>query len=628
MRTFVCLVLVLATVLARQEERVEVEEEVERKEEVEEAEEVSLSPGTTTEVAGLVMVRGLRNITRDAGGSLKLRCEVEGAPPATSFRWFKFNAPVLVERGRVRVKTELRASPQWSMFKISELETLDTAFYRCEATNGASTVHSEASVRVNLGSLGTIPRSFPPPETGGFPGGPPNMPTNIQFEGRSPPAEQETHLSESMLKKLEEGNPSLVPNEASGFCQPYYGSVCGKYIGANHIYISEGLSQEHIEKKLAGVLPVISESPDMSDECREFALPSICLSTFAICDTKTQKPRKICRDECEILEHKVCKTELAIARNYHLLGHQMVLPDCEALPPVGSRESTNCVKLGFPLGERLIQPHSCYQGRGEEYRGTAATTRAGYSCVPWSHHQEEDTMMEHLELVGGHNYCRNPEPETEAEPWCFTNDDLVERQVCGLQRCAVFNMWLYVAVPSISAIAILGLSIGLCCMRRRTPPAKPLIMPAGSLSRNFGGVQQSQTANSTMEMGPLLTARQQQQKSKARAMELPLSSIRFLQELGEGAFGKVYKGELTGFGPTGLASLVAIKTLKPGAATKTRQDFVRESELMTDLRHPNIVCLVGVCLQVGDCLFLLLPLLLFFYLLILLLLLLPLLLLP
>ncbi len=30
---------------------------------------------------------------------------------------------------------------------------------------------------------------------------------------------------------------------------------------------------------------------------------------------------------------------------------------------------------------------------------------------------------------------------------------------------------------------------------------------------------------------------------------------------------------------------------------KTVQDFVRESELMADLRHPNIVCLIGVCMQ-------------------------------
>ena len=80
-------------------------------------------------------------------------------------------------------------------------------------------------------------------------------------------------------------------------------------------------------------------------------------------------------------------------------------------------------------------------------------------------------------------------------------------------------------------------------------------------------------------------------------MEIPLGSIRFIQELGEGAFGKVYKGELA-VGGRGNNSLVAIKTLKPGANQKTRSDFVRESELMADMRHPNIVCLIGVCMQV------------------------------
>ncbi len=44
----------------------------------------------------------------------------------------------------------------------------------------------------------------------------------------------------------------------------------------------------------------------------------------------------------------------------------------------------------------------------------------------------------------------------------------------------------------------------------------------------------------------------------------------------------------------GATALVAVKTLKPGATAQTREDFMRESELMADLRHPNIVCLIGV----------------------------------
>ena len=33
------------------------------------------------------------------------------------------------------------------------------------------------------------------------------------------------------------------------------------------------------------------------------------------------------------------------------------------------------------------------------------------------------TGTEHMELVGGHNYCRNPDgPEKMSQPWCYTND--------------------------------------------------------------------------------------------------------------------------------------------------------------------------------------------------------------
>ena len=78
-----------------------------------------------------------------------------------------------------------------------------------------------------------------------------------------------------------------------------------------------------------------------------------------------------------------------------------------------------------------------------------------------------------------------------------------------------------------------------------------------------------------------------------RAREFPISAVRFVHEMGDGVFGKVYRGELGGI-VGGVTSMVAVKTLKPGANQQTRQDFQRESEMMADLRHPNIVCLLGV----------------------------------
>ena len=42
------------------------------------------------------------------------------------------------------------------------MKLLDTAFYKCAASNGLETVESTGIVRVALGSFGTLPKNFPP----------------------------------------------------------------------------------------------------------------------------------------------------------------------------------------------------------------------------------------------------------------------------------------------------------------------------------------------------------------------------------------------------------------------------------------------------------------------------------
>lgn len=42
---------------------------------------------------------------------------------------------------------------------------------------------------------------------------------------------------------------------------------------------------------------------------------------------------------------------------------------------------------------------------------------------------------------------------------------------------------------------------------------------------------------------------------------------------------------------------VAVKALKENASAKTQSDFKREIELISDLRHDNIVCILGVVLK-------------------------------
>ena len=138
---------------------------------------------------------------------------------------------------------------------------------------------------------------------------------------------------------------------------------------------------------------------------------------------------------------------------------------------------------------------------------------------------------------------------------------------------------LLILVPSIAIPIALALLLTIICMCRRSKQYNGQHKP---ISRNPG--QQLEMAS----VPP---------KYPIRTREFPIQNVRFLQELGEGAFGKVYKGELIGFYGEMSVNKVAIKTLKENAAPKMAIDFRREVELMTDLKHPNIVCLLGVCMK-------------------------------
>ena len=100
----------------------------------------------------LRMLKSLSNTTRESGESVKLRCEVSGDPPPNRFRWYKNEAPVLEEKGRVVVrKYRTGSSIHGSRLRISDVDTHDTGYYKCEASNGVDRVESTGIVIVRMG---------------------------------------------------------------------------------------------------------------------------------------------------------------------------------------------------------------------------------------------------------------------------------------------------------------------------------------------------------------------------------------------------------------------------------------------------------------------------------------------
>ncbi|KAI3910143.1 hypothetical protein MKW98_014528 [Papaver atlanticum] len=66
------------------------------------------------------------------------------------------------------------------------------------------------------------------------------------------------------------------------------------------------------------------------------------------------------------------------------------------------------------------------------------------------------------------------------------------------------------------------------------------------------------------------------------------------KKIGEGGFGKVYRCSL-GHTP------VAIKVLKPDESEMTKkEEFLTEVEVLSQLRHPNLVLLLGACPDIGS----------------------------
>ncbi|XP_050062324.1 tyrosine-protein kinase transmembrane receptor Ror-like isoform X2 [Aphis gossypii] len=80
---------------------------------------------------------------------------------------------------------------------------------------------------------------------------------------------------------------------------------------------------------------------------------------------------------------------------------------------------------------------------------------------------------------------------------------------------------------------------------------------------------------------------------------LSKSCISSMVEIGQGFFGKVYKGVLKH--TDGKYETVAIKVLKDHTNSEAKEDFMREVEIMTYFRHPNILTLIGVCPQEDKC---------------------------
>ncbi|ALC39199.1 Ror, partial [Drosophila busckii] len=445
--------------------------------------------------------------------------------------------------------------------------------------------------------------------------------------------------------------------QSSGICQLYNGTICQEYLSNAHVFISPNITMNILEERLKAAYGVIRESKDMNSNCRKYALPSLCFSALPVCRTpertnllyfanvamisnqfnvnstrkkrvvsknskntnlflkkksvfyddvfstdisskypptrESENLRRICREECELLENELCQNEYAIAKRHPVIG-AVGVEDCQNIP-----QHKDCSTLGITI--EVDETEDCYWEDGASYRGIQNVTATGKPCLRWSWLMKE--ISDYPELIG-QNYCRNP-GGAEKSPWCFVDDKSHDRiiETCYIPKCAN-KIWLTIATIVGVTVVVIGIMLLICCLRRRssdgikniqninTPNAGNNIYGNSQLNSNQD-MGRSTMNNSMEHLG--ISSKSSEKNSLLRIPHFTLQDVEFLEELGEGAFGKVYKGQLT---QTNKKTVnVAIKALKENASVKTQQDFKREIELISDLKHQNIVCILGVILN-------------------------------
>ncbi|XP_021379777.1 inactive tyrosine-protein kinase transmembrane receptor ROR1-like isoform X2 [Mizuhopecten yessoensis] len=509
----------------------------------------------------------MKNISKFKTDSVRIRCEISGNP-LPRYKWFKDTVPIGENERRITI----RLTPWGSRLKIESLEPYDSGWYTCKAVNKAGQVNTTGFLEVKDGYP---PQTGKNKDSGGRGGGksnPPDISDNTDsFYGKYDPDIYNKYKEEER-KSQEEGD---------GFCQVFRGTTCSRFLQNRTIYVTSEYSQGIKEENFLAAFTTIQASNTMSKECQDYAIPFLCYHTFPLCDNHptNPKPRQVCRDECEMLKSNICQKEYVIGKHHPRIGDKF-LPKCYELAPPGTQEGDGCVRIGVT---KTPPKMNCYNGSGENYRGQVNRTRSGRTCQNWLHNPSFKSK-DNKEL-GNHNFCRNPNG-TFTGPWCFTDPYYHHSELCDIPKCTSYqtgepvDKLMFILVPGIIVPLALVLLLAIVCLFQRHRKQKGAGLKNGR-----------QAPQNNSESHPLTA------KSGTRIREFPLSSIRFMQELGEGAFGKVYKGDLLGLYAENTVSKVAVKTLKENATPKMKNDFRREVDLMTEMRHPNIVCLLGVCMK-------------------------------
>ncbi|ETN59607.1 tyrosine-protein kinase transmembrane receptor Ror2 [Anopheles darlingi] len=417
-------------------------------------------------------------------------------------------------------------------------------------------------------------------------------------------------------------------DEEEGYCAPYNGKVCKRFINSRQVWYSreDGTGGWENEKITTALFEDLIN--DLPPYCRPAAEKLLCAYAFPQCVIKeaTTIRLPLCYEDCVATYLQFCYNDWALIEEKKERGDVIKsrghfrLPNCEELPRYNrTAKPPVCSHVGLTELVPEEVTYDCRMGSGRFYLGTVNVSSSGIPCQKWDSqepHSHHKPPLVFAELQDAENYCRNAGGE-EPTPWCYTTDKTVRWQACDIPLCpnstdasdirpkidmtmeSVFTPSMIFLLSGIGfvAIVLLHLMVLLCYRvsrhRRNRRPAG-----AASFNTTAGSTAGPDAAGIDINKLPSNANYHRtgaQLNPKLEKLEFPRNNIIYIKDLGQGAFGRVFQAKAPGLVAGEDFTLVAVKMLKDEASQDLQVDFEREACLLAEFDHPNIVKLLGVC---------------------------------
>ncbi|XP_068721575.1 uncharacterized protein [Montipora capricornis] len=217
---------------------------------------------------------------------------------------------------------------------------------------------------------------------------------------------------------------------------------CKQILGNSPVFGEmEDLRNNHEKLRGFNVLKSSSAQYFVRESCLAAIDDMCCHNYFPRCYISSS-PQPLCREACEEKFLKVCDQEIKVAKTLNSvqpfsLPFNFEIMNCTTLP---YRNQGNCY---YPdvIQEQLniLESKECFYGDGRGYHGNKSTTVSGYKCQSWNAttpREHNITGSIYKEITNSTDFCRNPGGFGLKGPWCFTTNETVQWEYCGVPRCA------------------------------------------------------------------------------------------------------------------------------------------------------------------------------------------------